>query len=263
MSKWLFSDFDGTIEIYSNPEITKKNAEFLKKWVKDGNKLVLASGRSHRSLRNKATELGLKPDYFVTNNGSCTFKYDGTELERIFISKEDRDEIINSMLKYEKNSNIVYVVNEGKFGFTLNDDSDQHESIVGTFFENGIDREKALFEVKNREDLYGVYYILSKSHGGHPILNEYDNNKNLKVIYTSKRLIEIMPSHVSKARGVEIISKIENIDIANIYSAGDSQNDIEMLRHTNNSFAMRDGHEDTKLAAKNVIDNLHDIKNYI
>lgn len=263
MSKWLFSDFDGTIEIHSNPEITKKNADFLKQWVKDGNRLVLASGRSHRSLRKKANELGLKPDYFVTNNGSCTYKYDGTELEKIFIPKEERKHIIESMLYYENDSNIVYVVTEGKFGFSLNDDSDQHDSIVSTFYENGVDREKALIEVKDRKDLFGIYYVLSVPHGGHPILNEYDGNKNLKVIYTSKRLIEIMPSHVSKARGVDIISKIENLNVEDIYSAGDSQNDIEMLQHTNNSFAMKDGHDDTKKAAKNIVENLHEIKNYI
>ncbi|WP_338984153.1 HAD-IIB family hydrolase [Spiroplasma endosymbiont of Othius punctulatus] len=267
MTKWLFSDFDGTIEIHSDPEITNKNVKFLKEWVNNGNKLVLASGRSHSSLKKKANFYGLQPEYYVTNNGSCTFKKDGSNLEEIFIAKEDRNELLKSMIKYEDSSNIVYVVSEGKRGFSLTEKTEEnaveHDHLVETFYNHGVDKERAIVDVIEREDLYGIYFILDKPHGGHKILNDYTDHKNIKVIYTSKRLIEMMPKHVSKARGIKIISKLENIKLENIYSAGDSQNDIEMLRFTNNSFAMNEGHNDTKKAAKNNVDNLHDIKNYI
>jgi hypothetical protein len=61
--------------------------------------------------------------------------------------------------------------------------------------------------------------------------------------------LDFIPYGVSKGNSLKIISKMYNLDPNTLYVFGDSENDIDMLELTKNSFAMGNATEDVKKVA--------------
>jgi len=62
-----------------------------------------------------------------------------------------------------------------------------------------------------------------------------------------------MPFGVSKGEALKILAQIYNFNVEEVYVFGDSQNDIDMLRISRNSFAMGNAQKDVKEVARYVI----------
>ena len=65
--------------------------------------------------------------------------------------------------------------------------------------------------------------------------------------------LDFIPYDVSKGNSLKIISKMYNLDPNTLYVFGDSENDIDMLELTKNSFAMGNAKEDVKKVANYLI----------
>ena len=94
MYKIIAIDLDGTL-LNSFGEITPKTKDVLQRAIKNGVKVILASGRPVSAIENIATEIGSK-EYLISGNGALV--YDMRENEVVydkFLTKEQVLEIVD------------------------------------------------------------------------------------------------------------------------------------------------------------------------
>ena len=94
MYKIIAIDLDGTL-LNSFGEITPYTKDVLQSAIKNGVKVILASGRPVSAIENIATEIGSK-EYLISGNGALV--YDMRENEVVydkFLTKEQVLEIVD------------------------------------------------------------------------------------------------------------------------------------------------------------------------
>lgn len=79
----------------------------------------------------------------------------------------------------------------------------------------------------------------------------YCNNYEFKK--SSKFNIDINILGINKYEGIKTIMLLYKIDADNVFSFGDSTSDLELIRNTNNSYAMEHSDQDVKKLAQNII----------
>lgn len=93
---YLFSDIDGTF--LQGHFLSAKRKQFIPKktlitaaqnFVAEGNELIFATGRRHKSVRKLEQNVGLQANYVISMNGALVHGPDNTELRRIEIEKQD------------------------------------------------------------------------------------------------------------------------------------------------------------------------------
>ena len=196
--KLLASDYDRTL--YTNEKNLMLNMKAIKKFRLYCNKFVLVTGRSFKSIKKEIEYYNIKYDYLACNNGLIVF--------------DDKDNIIDSSLLVQADLNYIYEL--------LNGNKD----------------------VK-RFEFYGVNDCVYELNN---ILEVYVKFKNIKILKQYKKYIEtgragircftignkmFISNNRTKADAVEFIRNLDDIDIDDVYTVGDSVNDLEMLERYN------------------------------
>ncbi|AXK50716.1 Cof-type HAD-IIB family hydrolase [Spiroplasma alleghenense] len=261
--KWWFSDYDGTINLNHDDSIDKRDLKFINEFIDAGNQFAIASGRLHKEIKNVLSKSNLNYDYIVACNGAALYDSDDNLIQNLPIKLDERKEILEILesnkhlitgycdLDIRKDFNAVYIkeINENPF-------------FIGTIpLENN--HEQGTNEILNSPDIniiyfYGLEAELIK------IQEEVNGTKhNFKAIKTHTNVLEIVNKNVSKAFGIEYIMQNHNINIKDVITSGDGENDIEMLRFTNNSFAMKNSKPNVLKEANHVISNVFEIGDFI
>ena len=102
MRKILATDLDGTLFYPSKVKtaIPKKNTKFLRKWIDDGNKVVLVTSRSKQFIEDLKKEIGRDCDYLACSGANVVA--DNQEIRRLTIPNKKLISILN-------------IINEGYF----------------------------------------------------------------------------------------------------------------------------------------------------
>ena len=121
------------------------------------------------------------------------------------------------------------------------------------------------------------YFVCAKSQTGHDLRSAFDERgihkfllmgeppaiaaaektvherfPHLNVVRSNDTLCEVMNGAASKSRGVRIICEHYGIDRSGAVAFGDGFNDLDMLEAVEESYAMLNGEEDVKRAARHV-----------
>lgn len=107
---------------------------------------------------------------------------------------------------------------------------------------------KILFYVKKTEDPLFFLSYLKKTYG-----------TTYHFLFSNDAVIECIPKEVSKAVGIQKYMKMRNISPIQCWAAGDSDNDIEMLKMFENSCCMEHGTKLAKEAATYIVKNIHEV----
>lgn len=108
MKTYLFSDIDGTF--LQGRFFSAKRKQFIPEetliqaaqhFVAEGNEIIFATGRRHKSVRKLEKNTGLLANYVISMNGALVHGPDNTELRRIEIHKEDVKQLL-TLLKDKK-----------------------------------------------------------------------------------------------------------------------------------------------------------------
>lgn len=118
-----------------------------------------------------------------------------------------------------------------------------------------VQEENILQKIKNKE-IAITQLTLRNSEA--EISNIFDNlpkyiTDKYTCFLTNKIFVDVNPLNVNKAKVIIYLKEKYNLDYSNIFTFGDSGNDIEMLKLTKNSFAMANATNTAKIAANNVI----------
>lgn len=218
--KLFASDYDGTLRVSSTVDL--KNIVMINEWRKQGDLFAIVTGRSMESITNEINLNKIEVDYIVANNGGVIYDRDMKKLKETFIDFEVALKIID------------YVKTVDCYSYVINDGYHRSRSIV---HENEKDLKYAKLQVViSEQDLLAnkkvaqVVISLSgdtKSKQIAKYLNE--QFKNDIHAYVNVDCIDIVPFGVSKAEGISFIQKVHELKTNDIFTIGDSYNDLPMI----------------------------------
>ena len=229
MKKILISDYDGTF--YQNDIDIKKNIDKVDEFRTLGNLFVLATGRSYVDLKQKIDKYKIPYEYLILNQGALLLSKD-LEILKVFILDK---ELVDSVLEYANNNkDICNVILISTFNKNVKDTS----NIV-----------KIMLKLYNYDNALEVKNYIDKS---------YTNIKSYFISEDNHYLVEIVSINASKSLMIEKILDKEKIVKKNVYTIGDSINDIDMIRDYN-GYRVRNSCKELVFVTDRVIDNVSDL----
>ncbi len=240
-SKIFVFDIDGTL-IDSKNKIKKSTKEIAKKIIKEGNKIVLASARPSRSIRNVAAELDVPVTSIISLNGSIVF-YKNEEFFAKAISSKALEKIIDISKKYNVNINFYtadnwYIENENSYAKKEAKFTGLTPEIVSNLL-NINDKIFKVLLLAEKEEIRLVKNELSK-------MVDF-----IKVTISNDNYCEIVSKDASKGIALKkLLFKLsDEIKIDDIIVFGDGENDLDMMKIADISIAMENSNEIVKKEA--------------
>lgn len=228
MSKYIITDLDGTL--FQNKFIREVDLLKFVKFVEDGNKIILNTGRSATLISHFLKTLPI--DYAICNNGSLIIDKDMNVLYKAEVDVEE----LNSVVKNIKKPSTVYATN----GF-------DHEQVNGDIT---VEDPIFLSITPNSRKYKHASKIIKKLQ---PHLNTLEATQNS--IY-----VDIASKECTKATGIKFLQEKLDILDKDIYVFGDNINDIPMFQeYYFNSYFINSGNEEAEKFAKYKVDYVSDI----
>ena len=270
MSKILAVDLDGTL-LYPHKFfriIPKKNVRFLRRWIDEGNKLVLVSSRGPEFMDRLKDEIERDFDYISYT--SSFIKADGKVIRDVSISAEEMSKILNKIEK--KYHPLAYLMDVKGQPLLIKNLS------VGTKFLLTIYRLYWYLQGKKKEpfilsnskfdaglsegNIYKVMVFFGLAKKKSEISKEI--NKGLREQFPDVEcswtsvVNEITPQNCNKGEGLRYYCEHLNIDHKDVYVVGDSGNDISMFNlFHENSYCMAKAYPSVKKYAAHTISRVH------
>lgn len=238
MIKAVFIDIDDTL-LNSNREITKETKEAISKCIKKDIKIILTSGRSRKEAIDYQKEFETSPYIISSNGASCYDQEKDKEIYNETIEKE----IVLATLKYCQENEYRIRLNY-KDELVLNkatypDEKDKEVSI-DELEKIAKNEEIVQFSVSdsNLEKMQEFKEYLKQNFKDVKIENESKRLKNPELKPSKNYYCDITSKKVSKGNAVKSICKYLKINVDEIITIGDGENDISMFEITPNSVAM-------------------------
>lgn len=225
--KLFVSDYDMTL--YINEHIDEKVLEAIKRWRENKNIFVIATGRNKFSIFEQIEKYNIGFDYLIVNNGALIF-----DKERKIIYKETIDE--NEA--YKVIESLFYKFGD-KFGATVEIANEENIISVRSKEKNDILYSDYFnkFKIIDIDEIHSVKNIVQINKTTNDIektktVAEFINDNFKEVVaYGNIRTVDIVGKKVNKANGIAFLeNKLKDKNIEKIFVAGDSNNDIEMIK---------------------------------
>lgn len=255
--KILCLDIDGTL-FNSQKNISEKTKEGLINFQKQGNRIILASGRPTQGIMHIAYELEMEAYHglLISYNGSQV--YDLTTKEVVFnqaISIEDSKKVIHHCKQFDQ----LHIMVDYEDSFYVEDVYDCMIQKDGKPF-NIIQYEAReghmlLKEVWDLEDF--VYFptnkILTTADPSYLQKHYQEISKpfkeNLNSMFTADFYYEFTAKGIDKAKALSFIQEKYGLDSKDMIAFGDGQNDQTMLQFAGIGIAMENAVESLKEVA--------------
>jgi hypothetical protein len=278
MAKILAIDLDGTLFYPKGHKtmVSKKNVKFLRRFIDEGNKVVLVSSRA-KPFVDKVIEEIDRPIDSLPCTGAI-IKIGGEVVSESTLNNEIATRVIHEIIdKYkplsllitsEKYELLIYF--RGKVTWFT-------RLIYGTWYKMAFGIYRQPFELSNElfeEELnsgkiYGVkvvFGIRSKWDSRNKELNkklreDYSNDIEASWVGTA---IELTPIGCDKANAIKHYMSLVNADKDDIYVIGDSGNDISMFNEFHeHSFVMSHAYPSVKKYAKHEVPRVYELEKYV
>ena len=227
--KVLASDFDGTF--FLNYNDMKKNIVGVEKFQKEGNLFVIATGRSYIGLNDYLMMQPVDCDYYIINHGATVLNKDEEVIARFVFNSKTVKKIITDLQASNSESPII-----------------AHKDL-----KSGVDvKEKFISKLEKS------FSSLEEAQKFNDIINQKYKNKAVSYLMPATNSIEIVSNKANKAFALSVIKKIEKVTKKDIYTIGDSINDIEMIRKYNGS-CMLNAEENVKTNCSSMYKSVSDL----
>lgn len=194
----LATDYDGTL--YTDSNNLKINIKHINKFMNNGNKFMIVTGRSFSSIKKEINKYNIKYDYLSCNNGLITF--------------DNKDKVINSSIMDLEDLNYIYSLLENSLKI--------RDIKLYNFYG----------ESYSFRDILEVYAKFKWDTSSKQFKQYIESNlPNIKCYKIFNKLF--ISNNYTKADAVSFIQHLHNIKKEDVYTVGDNSNDIEMLREFN------------------------------
>lgn len=231
--KVIGSDFDGTIT--TGKTILDSTRKEIRKFREAGNIFVIVTGRSVSKFKEGIKKYNIDFfDYVICANGSIILDNNLNCIEKNEMNHKDVENVLNVLLD-KKDKQIILNTEENSYRiYEKNDFLNITEPIlsVSLVFDSIEDRDRySLDEISN--------------------LSVYSNN-----IFT-----DVLANGISKA--TSIMKLYSNLNGNDLYTIGDGENDICMLKISENSYTFDTSVDSVKDSAKYIFHTIDEILNEI
>jgi Cof subfamily protein (haloacid dehalogenase superfamily) len=250
MKQYLIAlDLDGTLlkDWESMSDFTR---EYLKEIQKDGHKIVIATGRPHRSAEKFYDELMLKTPIINYNGGLITCKHDKNFPEySINIKKEEVISIFKNNIHLIENA-----FTEVKDDIYLYKDTEKIQPLLHNF--NGATLTVGPLDKILDKDPNGFLGVCKK--GKTQEFEDYINNTyNGEILarnwgHEYDFIVELYTKETNKGLGLAYVSNYLGFSREHIIAFGDAHNDIEMLQYAHHGVAMKNAQDRLKKTTKHI-----------
>lgn len=275
MEKVIATDLDGTL-FYPKKYfkiLPAKSAAFINRFMDDGGKVVLVSGRN-RFIADRVSKKMKREIDMIGCNGA--FVYSGGRLiKEDFIPKDslkkllsdiEREHQVVMVFLFTKHRNMVVrrhgVKSLHSLGYTV------YQMLQGVHKDEVVRSDKIFYEELEKGQVYKCMLMMGLSPNAKKIAQDVATACQEKYpefsFAFSDRAIEISPKGCTKSSGIAFYLDYNKIKNDNILVVGDSGNDISMFEaYPENSFCMSHAPKDVTSHAKHTIKHFAELKDYI
>lgn len=226
MKKLLATDLDGTL-LKNDKTISEFTISKVHEMINEGHYFVVATGRPFFRITNILKKLDIISDkiYCICNNGGLILSTDGSKI----LYEENMPhphvvELIDLAIKYDVNM-LIY-----QKDYIITDNLDEHITIL-----NGEPRLKIINggkeALKEFQNICKIVYngtheklLEFKSKVPTEILNKYN------FVFSGLDFLEVNNKSIDKGISVKRLSEMLNICDENVYTIGDEENDLSMIK---------------------------------
>jgi Cof subfamily protein (haloacid dehalogenase superfamily) len=251
MNKLFATDLDGTL--INNNKIKSDDRQALLNLQNKGNLVVVSTGRPYNAIQMLKDQYKIHANYFVLLNGALIMDSTGSKIKQEIIEKELIEKIL-----YEINEDNVDISVESGFKTYILTECNNLP------YPNKI-KVNSIQEIDDDLSLISLHMPNKEKAEIEELKNEINNKYGDKIIaYRNDIYIDIVPIGCSKGNGVEYLANQELIKSENLYTIGDSWNDISMFNITPNSFTFNHVEEELKKHTRYIVNSVsHCIEDYI
>lgn len=262
MKKLVFFDVDGTL-VTRNNHIPDSTIQAIKQLKENGIIPVIATGRAPVLIREIAKELQINS--YIAMNGQYIV-YEGEVIYEnpieeelvdavIEVATERRDGILLSTADELVANSMLSLVNRGSWYTFL-------KGLIGLIPERiqlSLWR-RMMKKVPKKEDYAGkdIYMMNINADQEEELAYKKIFDEQLTFTRANEMSMDIINKGVSKAKGVEKMLSILEVNRENTYAFGDGLNDLELIQFVNTGVAMANGFDEVKATADFVTASVFD-----
>lgn len=235
--KIIASDYDGTLRHGSG--IAERDREGIKLWRDNGNLFGVVTGRG-AGMEKTIADDNLDVDFIIVYNGTDICDSEGNILKRLMGETDRLYELLPLILR--KESDWAEFVTPGQSYYVTYGDTPEESKANWT-------KSEILKNVRQFMQIYALYETEAEALEAAERLNA-DFNDSVSALVNG-RWLNVAPAGVTKATGVLEYAKLMSVEEKNIFTIGDSYNDLDMIKAFN-GFTVHNGAEEVKKAARGV-----------
>lgn len=224
MIKAVFLDFDWTTFSHKTKKIPDSAYKAILQAQANNVKVFLATGRDINELKDFDTR-DIKFDGYVLDNGQLLLDKELNVLEVTYIEGIDKQKAID----FYSNNVMPTMIRTRQDGYMNYID----ETTIQTF--KDVDSVMPPVKKYENEDIMVVTIIIKNDDDKKKILDTFTNSA---ITWWHNNSCDIVPKGCNKMQGIKRILNYYHINIEDIMTVGDSENDTEMIENVKHSVAM-------------------------
>lgn len=218
--KLLASDYDGTLRY--EPKVVEEDLDAVKRWQNAGNLFVVVTGRSMESFLQELENNDFHCDFIVLNNGGVVYDGSGKCLQVSYLDFDKALELIE------------YIRTLPCASYVLNDGFHRHRVVIDPSQEDvkyaNMPQEKDEEALLNGGKIAQIVISLNDDELAQRIVRYVNEQFNGYIeAYANRNCVDIVPVGISKAEGLSYVLQYLGIDDDDVYTIGDSFNDLPMI----------------------------------
>ncbi len=231
--KAIFVDLDGTL-LNSHKVISQKNLDCLNNFVEMGVPVVIATGRTIKSVKNITKGLKLNTPVITLNGSDIRKSVDGYSMMLVYIDNQLKNAIF-AMCKNITNGNSDYciqnvLVDTANGFYCLHP---HHLDISEFYFHYDSDVKELDIDNPPKESIVSFLFLLTPGSNRQAFLNEqsevFKSFRAKFCTFNGWPWIELGSSKANKGTAMHYVCDYLGIQIKDVIAFGDGENDVEML----------------------------------
>lgn len=219
--KVLASDYDGTLR--TEEYVDEKDIEAIHTFRAAGNVFGLVTGRSMESIQVEIQTNNIEFDFIIANNGGVIYDRDFHKLQCLYMDFHKALDIISYIKSVDC---AAYVINDGYHRYKFSVDKDQ----IDHKYANIPDQSEHEETVLDRGKIAQLVISLNDAMLAEEICQHINASfRGYAIAYVNINCVDIVPEGVSKAEGLYFIEQEMDLVHEDIYTIGDSFNDLPMI----------------------------------
>lgn len=256
--KILASDYDNTLVPFGEGKPRQKVVKAIKKLQAAGGRFVLSTGRAYPCVNLKGQLGGIRFDYAITCNGACVVDKNGTIVAEHPLTNEEMYALVDFCEDY--NYPLQFNYRDAYYAYC---EYDALKSFYDAMPKSGLtcldgeDQDRHLIDMP-----HAAFVVMPPQELAH--FNEKFGHLNLHFMQVGGVgkdgwcCYDVVRGGMDKGVGLADLCEKIGLTLADAVAAGDSANDVGMLKAAGLGCCMSNGTPDAKAAADRVIGDVRE-----